>query len=125
MASNNLSSDSFFDKYPLEVAELAQQARVLIRLVMPEVVEQFDPSANLIAYGTDRSYRGLICGVTIHKKHINLMFAQGTKLFDPEGLLSGTGKKARHVRIESENELNLVGVHSLLEQAAVLGGLGC
>src|SRR3990172_5857809 len=95
----------FLLNYPDAVRELARSARALILAVMPETIEQLDPSANLIAYGLDRSYKGLICGITLHKLHINIMFAQGASLPDPQGLLQGTGKLARHVRVERMADL--------------------
>lgn len=103
--------------YPGAVRELARSARALILAVMPETVEQFDPSANLIAYGLDRSYKGLICGITLHKAYINIMFAQGASLPNPEGLLQGTGKLARHIHIEHLADLEAPEIRRLLETA--------
>ena len=103
--------------YPDTVRELARSTRALILAVMPETVEQLDPSANLIAYGLDNSYKGLICGITLHKAHINIMFAQVASLPDPQGLLQGTGKLARHFHVERMADLNAPEIRSLLETA--------
>jgi hypothetical protein len=56
-------------------------------------------------------------GITLHTAHINLMFARGTELPDPEGLLLGTGKRARHVTIRQEADLERPGVRTLLVAA--------
>ena len=109
--------EAFLLNYPDAVRELARSARALILTVMPNTVEQLDPPANLIAYGLDRSYKGLICSITLHKLHINLMFAQGASLPDPQGLLQGTGKLARHVRIERLADLEAPEIRHLLETA--------
>jgi hypothetical protein len=109
--------EQFLTPYTPVVQELALKLRALIREVMPEVIEQFDPPAHLIGYGLDRTYKGLICGITLHKAHINLMFARGTDLPDPEGLLVGTGKRARHVTIRQEADLERPGVRTLLVAA--------
>ena len=109
--------EQFLTPYTPVVQELALKLRALIREVMPEVIEQFDPPAHLIGYGLDRTYKGLICGITLHKAHINLMFARGTDLPDPEGLLVGTGKRARHVTIRQEADLERPGVRRLLVAA--------
>lgn len=114
---NDSDAVEFFDHYSPAVAALARQARALILEVMPAAVEQIDPSANLIAYGQDRTYRGLICGITLHTNHINLMFARGASLPDPHGLLTGSGKKARHIRVEQAADLERPGVRLLLETA--------
>lgn len=108
---------TFLMNYSGAVRELVRSARALILAVMPDTIEQFDPSANLIAYGLDRSYKGLICGITLHKAYINIMFAQGASLPDPEGLLQGTGKLARHIRIERLADLEAPEIRRLLETA--------
>ena len=114
-----MSSDieQFLAQYAPNVRELARQMRAVIREVMPEAVEQLDPPANLIGYGTDRTYKGLICGITLHATHINLMFAKGTELPDPNHLLVGTGKRARHVKIRQPAEIENPAVRTLLEDA--------
>lgn len=37
--------------------------------------------------------------IATYAKHVNLGFDYGTKLEDPEGLLQGTGKLIRHIRL--------------------------
>jgi len=49
---------------------------------------------------------GIVCAIVIHKDHVNLQFARGTELEDPEGILEGTGKKIRHVKINNTKEIN-------------------
>jgi len=118
MAENNHQTfEAFLIHYPVSVQKLARNARTLILAAMPASVEQFDPSANLIAYGLDRSYKGLVCGITLHKAYINIMFAQGASLPDPQGLLQGTGKLARHIRVERMADLEAPEIRSLLETA--------
>jgi hypothetical protein len=109
--------EPFLASYNPEVRALALKLRVLIHEVMPDAIEQLDPPAHLIGYGLDRTYKGLICGITLHKAHINLMFARGTELPDPEGLLVGTGKRARHVTIRQEAELEHPAIRTLLRAA--------
>ena len=107
----------FLSKYPADVRELVLHARALILEVMPDTIEQLDPTANLIGYGTDRTYKGLVCGIAIYKTYINLMFARGASLPDPDGLLRGTGKRARHIKIEKAADLEVPGVRAMLESA--------
>jgi len=84
---------------------------------MPNTIELIDPSAALIAYGLDRGYKGLICGITLFKAHTNIMLAQGASLPDPQGLLEGTGKLARHIKVTQLTDLNDPGVRALLLDA--------
>jgi hypothetical protein len=50
--------------------------------------------------------------------HVNLMSARGAELPDPERLLKGTGKRARHVRITARAEVENTALRTLLETAA-------
>lgn len=40
-----------------------------------------------------------VCGIYPTSDHVNLSFAQGATLKDPKGLLEGTGKGIRHVKV--------------------------
>ena len=112
--------DLFLQHCPPDLAPAAEAARALILEVMPDAVEQFDLSASLIAYGTDRTTRGLVCGIIYYSAHLNLIFARGAHLPDPQGLLQGSGKHARHIRIQRVEDVHLPAVLSLCEQAVHL-----
>ena len=40
-----------------------------------------------------------VCGIYPASDHVNLSFGQGATLKDPEGLLDGTGKGIRHIKV--------------------------
>lgn len=40
-----------------------------------------------------------------HSRHVNLGFNRGATLADPDGLLEGTGKGLRHVKVRSKDDL--------------------
>jgi len=122
VTTNDSIPDSFKGPFLPLVRELVQAARALILEVMPNAIEQVDPSANLIGYGTDRTDKSLICGIVVYKTFINLMFARGAELPDPDHLLWGTGKQTRHVRIQFVEDLYFPGVSHLLESAVDLHG---
>lgn len=109
--------DSFLQAYPAELHPLVHQARALIQSVMPAALEMLDPSANLIAYGTDRTIKGLVCGIIIYPTYLNLMLARGASLPDPHHILKGSGKKARHVRIHTPADLHAPAVRAILQAA--------
>jgi hypothetical protein len=112
--------EQFLAPYSLEIRDLAWKVRALVLDVFPEGIEQFDAPAKLIGYGFDRTYKGLVCGITLHKAHVNLMFAQGAELPDPAGLLTGTGKRARHVKVQQPGDVDRPGVRALLEAAVAM-----
>ena len=107
----------FIAAYPPEVRQLAVLARVLIKDVIPNAIEQYDAPAKLIAYGYDRTYKGLVCAIALQKTYVNVMFAKGASLPDPAGLLDGTGKRARHVKLRQPEDVARPGVRTLLESA--------
>jgi hypothetical protein len=110
--------NEFLAPYPPQVQELVLALRTLILDVLPALVEQVDLPSKIVAYGCDRTYAGLVCAIAPFKAHVNLMFAQGAILPDPEHLLEGTGKRARHVRITASAEIANPALRTLLETAA-------
>ena len=109
--------DAFLVPYAPAVQDLARRARALILAIFPDAVEQLDAPARLIGYGFDRTYRGLVCGITLQRGYVNLMFARGAELPDPAGLLTGTGKRARHVKIQQPDDLAPPALRALLDAA--------
>jgi hypothetical protein len=109
--------EQFLAPYSPEIRELAWKLRALVLEIFPDAIELPDPPAKLIGYGFDRGYKGLVCGIALHKAHVNLMFAQGAELPDPAGLLSGTGKRARHVKIRQPGDVDRPEIRALLEAA--------
>src|SRR5262249_20583038 len=67
--------EQFLAPYSPMVQALALKLRALVREVIPDAIEQLDVPAHLIGYGLDRSYKGLICGITLHKPHIKIQQA--------------------------------------------------
>ena len=114
--SNNV--DNFLAVCSPAVRDLAQQLRSLIRRVMPNAVEQVDLPSNIIGYGNDRTYSGLICGITPYKAHVSLLFIHGAALPDPEHLLEGESKGARRVRIATPADIDNPALEALLASAA-------
>jgi hypothetical protein len=60
---------------------------------------------------------GNIAALNPHADHLNLQFYKGTSLRDPEGLLEGSGKEMRHVKIYAAKELRTPGVKGLVRSA--------
>lgn len=52
-------------------------------------------------------------------EHVNVGFFQGTELPDPDGLLEGTGKFMRHVKIRRESSLAEDSLSALIQAAYV------
>jgi len=57
--------------------------------------------------------------IATYSKHVNLGFNHGARLDDPEGLLEGTGKMIRHIRLDSKSQLRSKPVKDLIANAVV------
>lgn len=66
----------------------------------------------------------------VGKKHVTFGFPFATSLPDPEGLLEGTGKNMRHVKLRSADDLEKKGLRELIvaasrfEGGAAMPGMG-
>ncbi len=62
------------------------------------------------------------CFYLVGKNHVTFGFHYGTSLEDPEGLLEGTGKNLRHVKLRGLEDLEQKGLKNLVLAAAGLKG---
>jgi len=103
---------------PVQAAAL--KLRELVFAVVPDAIEQIDPAAHLLGYGFDRTYQDTVCVIMPLKTAVNVGFLRGVDLPDPTGLLAGTGKRARHVKIADRGEVEAPALRALLEASAAL-----
>jgi hypothetical protein len=54
------------------------------------------------------------------KEHVTFIFLRGAALPDPEGLLEGTGKSVRHVKMRTVEDLKRPALKKLIVEAAKL-----
>jgi hypothetical protein len=93
--------DRLLGEHPPELQAIERALRTTIRTAFPEAIEQVDFANKLIAFGRSMKIRGLLFAIIAHKAHVNLQLADGALLPDPAGLVEGTGKRIRHVKIRS------------------------
>jgi hypothetical protein len=55
--------------------------------------------------------------VNVFRDHVNVGFFHGAALDDPSGLLEGTGKRMRHVKLRLGRETDLAAVGGLIDAA--------
>jgi len=63
---------------------------------------------------------GTVCGFMTGKEHVTFIFLRGARLPDPEGLLEGTGKSVRHVKVRTVEDLKRPALKKLIVEAAKL-----
>ncbi len=98
----------------------------LILDVLPDVAHSTDLTDAMTGYGR-RQYGYDGWGMTAlgaNRRWASLMFMRGAHLPDPAGILEGTGKNMRHVKVRSLEQLEerREAIRALLETAAGAGG---
>ena len=63
---------------------------------------------------------GTVCGFMTGKEHVTFIFLRGAALPDPEGLLEGTGKSVRHVKVRTAEDVKRPALKKLIVEAAKL-----
>ncbi len=99
---------------------IAQRLREIILSELPDTKEMVDTPSRIIAYGASARYADLVCAIAPFPKYVNLMFSRGASMPDPDGILKGTGKKARHIRVEEMTDAMGICIRKYLK-LAVLG----
>jgi hypothetical protein len=84
-----------------DVAATARALREVVREELPTVTESVDFPDRLIAFGRSERMRDLVFAIIPHTAHVNLQLADGVDLPDPDGLIEGTGKRIRHVKVRA------------------------
>jgi hypothetical protein len=101
---------------PEDVQQIARAVRALVMECMPGVVEWIDTGNGLGAYGTEKKMSALLFAIIPHKTHVNLQLADGVELDDPDGLVEGTGKRIRHVKFRSLEDVDRPAAKRLVDQ---------
>ncbi|NGN64394.1 DUF1801 domain-containing protein [Streptomyces sp. A7024] len=102
------------------IAALGRSTYERLLALFPEAVVTVD--GNDIGFGTDAGYRGLVFTLSPAKAHVTLGIAGGASLPDPAGLLQGTGKVHRHVKLHATADLERPELTELLRAALASKG---
>jgi hypothetical protein len=63
---------------------------------------------------------GPLCYIMAFKNHVNLGFSRGVDLVDEAGILQGSGKKMRHVKVTGVEHIREDVLRSLIQAAVAL-----
>ena len=115
----DIKISDFLASYSEQVYTRAVALRKVILGALPDVIEQLDIPAKMVAYCYGQKYAELICVLIPSKKGLKLGFSRGVDLSDPYHLLEGTGKISRYVEIKNEEQIQSPALQALLENALV------
>jgi hypothetical protein len=110
---------SFLEAYEPRVRGLALATRKLVLGQAPDASELIYDAYNAVATGYGFTGRPSECfiHIAVYAKWVNLGFHRGSELEDPQGLLAGTGRLVRHIRISEPADLEKPAVGALVEAA--------
>ncbi|MEE3370085.1 MAG: DUF1801 domain-containing protein [Planctomycetota bacterium] len=106
-------ADHWFAALEEPVASLAAELRTLIQKAIPTASE-------CIKWGVPvYEQNGPVCSLRKAKDYVALQFhLSGTQLDDPDGLLEGSGKNMRHVKIHAKGKIRKRRFTAWIKQAA-------
>ena len=108
----------FHDELPNGHREIGSYLRTLVQELHAETHEVARTGDKAVSYGWGpKKMLEAYCYVMPLKKHVNLGFYHGVALPDPAGLLEGTGKRLRHVKLRSREDAQRPEVRDLLAAA--------
>jgi len=101
--------------------DLVQAVRSLVESQFPDVEEVVKYGGILFSSGVQ------FCGVFAYKEHVSVEFGAGAKIKDSIGLLEGTGKGRRHIKLRTvaDIEAKQLPAYLKLAHAAALESKGC
>ncbi len=102
------------DKDP-KLRQVVNGIRRLVKEAVPGVKETLNPW-----HVPTFDLNGPICYFSAAKNHVTFGFYHAASLDDPKGLLEGTGKNLRHVKIHKVEDLSRDGLRDLVLAAARL-----
>jgi len=109
-----------------DIQDLAAAARAVVLDVIGPCYEQIVSMSRVVSVlysSTGKPMKDNICALVVYRGHVNLMFVRGVDLKDPSGLLEGSGKAIRHVKLRTPADVDTPAVRRLIAQATKREGL--
>lgn len=117
--SPELQLEKFLAKYTPEMAGLAKAVLIKMRKRLPGAVEMVYDNYNALVIGFCPGERpsDVIFSIAVYPRWVNLFFAHGKGLRDPEKLLRGSGSRVRSIVLNSAGTLDHPAVEDLIAEA--------
>lgn len=113
------SFDDVIASFSAEVPKIAAALRELLAEIMPGITEVPWVKQKIVGYGVGpKKMSEHFCYIAPFKKHVNLGFFYGADLDDPQSLLEGSGKKLRHIKVKSLDQVADPALRALVSAAS-------
>ena len=110
--------DAYVQKQNPKLKPVADAVRALVRKAAPLSCENINP------WGVPTfESNGPFCYLMIGKNHITFGFPRGATLLDSAGLLEGTGKNLRHVKLREVSDVHDANLRQLIVEASALNAV--
>ena len=110
---------AFLAPYDPHIRKLALSARALLLEEAPDASELIYDAYNAVATGytfTGRPSDAFV-HLAVYARWVNLGFNRGVELEDPQGVLQGSGRWVRHIRVSEPADLAKPPVRSFVKAA--------
>jgi hypothetical protein len=107
-------------RYRPDVVAIARAALAALRTLLPGTVEMVYDNYNALVIGFSPNDRpsDAVLSIALYPRWVNLFFLQdATHLPDSEGLLRGSGKQVRSIRLTSADAIAKPAVRALIAEA--------
>ncbi|WP_437671066.1 DUF1801 domain-containing protein [Sorangium sp. So ce131] len=111
---------ALLSEYPPEAQQLTQRVRKLLLRLIPDVTEHVIPGWRIVSFRMGQGHEHQICWLAPQRIGVNLGFERGADMPDPDGLLTGSAKQARNVRIRSAKDVDVPKIAALVAAAVAL-----
>ena len=108
--------EALIGEHPPEFRAVELRLRDLIFELAPDAREYVDMGNKLLGYASGTRMSDLLFAIIVHRAHVNLQLADGAALPDPDGIVEGTGKRIRHVKCRSVEDVERPAVRRLMEE---------
>ena len=114
----------YLKRFDPEIRELALDARELVlSTLLPSNESILDVYVLALNYGFSEKMKDHAVYIGVYTKHINLGFHRGAGMDDPAGILEGSGKQMRHIKIKSPEDLGTPVIRDYLRRAIPEGAV--
>jgi hypothetical protein len=114
--------DALLERQTPAVRDVFMALAHLVRDVMPDATEQLDLPDRVLAFGFGPSggirLRDFAVGLIPHAAHVNVQLADGARIEDPTVIIEGTGKRIRHVKCRSLDDVARPALRAILMDQA-------
>jgi len=101
-----MTAEQLLEAFSEDVRMLALRTRDVVLEEFPNALVKVRGGWKVMTFGPNHKMTELVCVISPQRAWVNLGFARGATLPDSEGMLEGTGKGTRHVKIRKPEQLD-------------------